>query len=79
MIMIPREPKPSSDDEALTGTEKALDETFPASDAVNLHQWTEMNNEELESAKKSEATSAETEEELDRAARYLRGPTAFTA
>ena len=81
--MIPREPKPSSDDEALTGAEKALDEaldeTFPASDAVNLHQWTEMNNEELESAKKSEATSTETEEELDRAARYLRGPTAFTA
>jgi hypothetical protein len=83
MIMIPREPKPSSSDEASNEVEKALDEaldeTFPASDAVNLHQWTEMHNEELESERQSEAASEESEDELDRTARYLRGPTAFTA
>jgi hypothetical protein len=66
----PDRPRPGSVEAAL---DKALDETFPASDAINLHQWTEMENED------AVEKPAETSGELDRLARYLLGPTVYCA
>lgn len=74
--MAPHIPKPGPESERPEKIEKALDaaldETFPASDPVNLHQWTELTHEEHD---KSEQGN----EQMDRTARYLKGPTAFSA
>lgn len=53
--------------------DEALNETFPASDAINLHQWTEMDHPN------PVETPAETSDEIDRLSRYLLGPTAYCA
>jgi hypothetical protein len=83
MVMNPRQPNVPPDEETLNEVEKALDkalnETFPASDPVNLHQWTEKQSEEPKAGKPKEAAKAEEEDEPDRAARYLKGPTSFSA
>lgn len=75
--MAPHIPKPNSENERLKKVEKALDaaldETFPASDAVNLHQWAELMHEEQDQSEQDD------DEQADRTARYLKGPTAFSA
>lgn len=69
-------PKPSPENERRAevdkALDKALDETFPASDSVNLHQWTEMQHEEQDKPEQDD-------EQAERTARYLKGPTAFSA
>ena len=74
--MAPKIPKPNSENDRPKKVERALDEalddTFPASDAVNLHQWTEMLHEEQDK-------SEQDDEQAERTARYLKGPTAFSA
>ena len=69
-------PKTSPENEQRAGVEKALDEalteTFPASDPVNLHQWAELQHEEQDK-------SEQPDQQDDRKARYLKGPTAFSA
>lgn len=57
-------------DEAL---DEALRDTFPASDAINLHQWTEMRH--ADPIPKPESPPPL----FDRLATYLLGPTAFCA
>jgi hypothetical protein len=60
--------------------DEALEETFPASDPINLHQWTELEQEEAErEPKKDESKAKKAEAEPDRESLYLRGPTAYCA
>ena len=75
--MIPNNPeRPSS--ATAQHTEDALDEalaqTFPASDAVNLRQWNEV-----EASRIAREVRIEEPSTIDRLAQYFRGPTAFSA
>jgi hypothetical protein len=78
--MIRKTPDRASD-ASVQHTENALDEalreTFPASDAINLRQWNEMEA----SSKARAAREARLKERAngDRLAVYFRGPTAFSA
>jgi hypothetical protein len=78
--MSPNQPNHSSD-EVAAHTEAALDEalkqTFPASDAINLRQWNEI--EAMEKARAAREERLGNEVRIDRAAQYSRGPTAFSA
>jgi hypothetical protein len=76
--MIPRQPTLPHDEPVPMPVEAALDEalanTFPASDPINLHQWTEMQHSEPpEPLPPPEPASP------DKAELYLRGPTAYCA
>ena len=63
-------------DEAL---DEALEDTFPASDAINLHQWTEMKHgTEMKHADPVPQPKS-SPPLFDRLATYLLGPTAFCA
>ncbi|WP_210485068.1 hypothetical protein [Microvirga antarctica] len=83
--MIPGDPKmppaATAADETVAQTEDALDEaleeTFPASDAINLRQWSEMEASERARAEREERLKAQSH--VDRLALYARGPTAFSA
>jgi hypothetical protein len=67
----PDEPAPTSVDAAL---DEALAETFPASDPINLHQWTEMHHVDPPApAKQAEPARP------DKAELYLKGPTSYGA
>lgn len=70
--------KPVADETARTerALDAALEGTFPASDAINLNQWNEL--EAVEKAR-AEREARQNEAAVDRAARYARGPTAFSA
>jgi hypothetical protein len=59
--------------------DETLDESFPASDAANLHQWAEMRRRGQPLADKPDAGQEKADPEGDRLERYLRGPTAFCA
>lgn len=75
----PAEPAPGKLELEL---DEALEETFPASDPINLHQWTELEREDAEAGRKPEKADAEAnrpEAEPDRETLYLRGPTAYCA
>jgi hypothetical protein len=75
--MIPNDPEPPSE-AAAQHTEDALDEalaqTFPASDAVNLRQWNEM-----EASRAAREVRIKERSTIDRLSQYFRGPTAFSA
>ena len=79
--MIPSDSRRPSEEDASAHTEKALDEalteTFPASDAINLHQWSEMEATERKRAEREARRKSSSN--LDRVAAYCRGPTAFSA
>jgi hypothetical protein len=51
--------------------DEALEETFPASDAVDMQQFAEMEQDA--------AVKPDDDKELDRVAIYLKGPTSFCA
>jgi hypothetical protein len=61
-------------DEAL---DAALSQTFPASDAINLRQWNEM--EASQAARDAREARLKDRALIDRLALYYRGPTAFSA
>ena len=69
----PNPHRPAEPGQVEVALDEALDETFPASDAINLHQWTEMDREE------QAETPVKRSDEVDRLARYLLGPTAYCA
>ncbi|MDF2811017.1 MAG: hypothetical protein K0S56_2048 [Microvirga sp.] len=78
--MIPCEfNKPAADgtERVENALDQALQETFPASDAINLHQWNEM--EAVEKMRAEREARLKNASSIDRAARYSRGPTAFSA
>jgi hypothetical protein len=57
--------------------DEALTETFPASDAINLRQWNEM--EATREARALREARMKERSTIDRLSQYFRGPTAFSA
>jgi hypothetical protein len=75
-------PPASSDlpDPVEASLDEALAATFPASDPINLHQWSEMEHEDKAQAAVTPIVPVILEPPpLDRSELYLRGPTAFCA
>jgi hypothetical protein len=78
--MIPNDPErpyKASAQHTEEALDEALTETFPASDAINLRQWNEM--EATREARAAREARIKERATIDRLSHYFRGPTAFSA
>ena len=78
--MIPGEskrPAPGRAARIEKALDRALKDTIPASDAINLRQWNEL--EAVEKARAEREAQMKDVSAVDRALRYARGPTSFSA
>jgi len=70
----PERPSKAAAEHAEDALDQAPLQSVPASDAVSLRQWNE-----LEASRVAREVRIEDRSPLDRLAQYFRGPTAFSA